>query len=639
MNALRRDPGRRARRASSVAIPVATCLVFALWRVIAGDPMTNGWQDLSIDARFVLRGSRPAPKDVAVVAIDSTAVDRFGWSPPPRDFFAKAIRRILAARPAALAVDMLFLDATKHDAALASALGPRLAPVILGTAARYGPEAPETRSDALKAALLRSAVGVVVGKGPTTNVAAPRLLAPRDAFLGSASLGHVNIITSSDRVARRVPLTEWVGSGLYLPSLALSAAIDASTKTGPGSVVLRPGDSVTLGERRIRTDRNGAVLVNDYGKRGSITTYAVGDVVDGRVPATALAGRTVFLGITADSLADEFATAYDPHLPGVEFLATLAANLLHGDVLVQNGWTAAASVILAGLAVLALLLLTRMRRLTLVAVGQSLVWLVGLGAMVLGFSWGNLVFDAPAVLFALVLGTGWSIWQRVTQEALQSGRLATERQNLAHYVSPILAEDLARSARPDFEGRTQPATVLFVDLAGYTTLSENLSPAETQQLLSGLHHVFETGAAEHRGVVVGFMGDGAMIAFGLPAPEQSDAARALACGRTLLRNGARLTAPGRPDVPLRMRVSAHSGPVMAGVAGGEHQAQVTLNGDTVNVASRLQEVAKANGVAFVASRATLDAAEQTDPEASRGFALLGTEPIRGRHEPIEVWAT
>ena len=618
-----------------ILVPVTICLAFALWRTIIGDPLTNSWQDRSIDTRFAMRGSRPVPDNVVLVAIDEAAIDRFGWSPPPRDLFASAIRTILSAKPASLAIDMLFIDVTARDASLRDALEPGAAQIVLGTAAQYGPESTRPHSAAIEAALVRSAVPLVVGDEPRT-IPAPRLFASNDALLVGGRLGHVNIIASPDRVARRVPLTEWVGNGIYLPSLALAAAEQIGAQADP--IVLHAGESVTLAGHFIPTDRNGAVLVDYYGKRGAIATYSVGDVVDGKVPLESFAGHVVFMGITAESLSDEFATAFDPHMPGVEILATLAANLLAGDLLVQNRWTGGENVALGVFLASALLWSARVHRLLVMAVTQLALWLAGLGTLLLAFAGYNQVLDAPALVFALVVGTTWGIGQRVLYEVRRSSLLANERRNLARYVSPLLADDLARSQTPDFADRTQTATVIFVDLAGFTTLSEALSPADTQKLLHSLHHVYESCASQHLGVVAGFWGDVAMIAFGLPMPQDGDAARALACGRALLKGGEQLTAPYGQTEPLRLRVSAHSGPVVAGTAGGEHQAQVTLNGDTVNVASRLQEVAKAYGVTFVVSRVTLELAGRSDPLSTHGFARLATASIRGRVEPIEVWA-
>lgn len=616
--------------------PVLISMAFALWRALSGDPLTDRAQDRMVDAWFTLRGASPAPAAVVLVAVDAAAVDRFGWSPPPRDVFGRAIAAILAARPAVVAVDMLFLDSTDRDASLSAALAISEGRVVLGAAASFESGKAPPRSPALEAALARSALPLIVG--PAIEHAPPRLYVPNDAFLAGVRLAHVNIVASADGVARRVQLAQWVGGDYFLPTLSLAAALEVQGLQGVAPV-LRPGKSLAIGDRLIRTDRNGALRLNYYGTRGAIRTVGLNDLLDGRVPEAVFAGRAVFFGVTAESLSDAFVTSFGGRLSGVEILATLAANLVHGDLLVQGPGTSAADVALAGGLALALALATRLRALALVAVAGLGVWLVGLGVPFAGFIAANVVLDGPSAVFALTLASIWGGMWRLRGETRRSIRLDAERQNLARYVSPILVDDLARSRTPAFEGRIQQATVLFVDVAGYTAISEALTPAATAEMLRALHGVYESCAETHRGVVVGYAGDGAMIAFGLPAPEANDAARALDCGRALVAAGQGLHPPDRTAEMLRLRVSVHSGPVEAGLAGGRLQAQVTLSGDTVNVASRLQEVAKAEGAAFVISRATLDAAQAVDPRSVRDFAPLVTAPLRGRIHPVEVWAT
>lgn len=627
-------PGRGMLR--GLAAPVLASVAFALWRALSGDPLTDRAQDRMVDTWFTLRGARPAPAAVVLVAVDEAAVDRFGWSPPPREAFGRAIAAILAARPAVIAVDMLFLDSTDRDAPLSEALASSDGRVVLGAAASFDAGQAPPRSPALDATLARSALPLVVG--PAIEHAPPRLYVPNDAFLLGVRLAHVNIIAAADGVARRVPLAQWVGDDVFLPALSLAAALDAQSLQG-AAPVLRPGKSLAIGDRLIRTDRDGAVRLNYYGDHSAIRTVGLNDLLDGRVPEAVFAGRAVFFGVTAEGLSDVFATPFDTRAPGVEVLATLGANLVHDDLLVKGPGTTAADVALAAVLALALVLAARLRALPLVAVVGIAVWLIGLGLPFAGFTAANLVLDGPSAVFALTLASIWGGLARLQGETRRSIRLDAERRNLARYVSPILADDLARSRTPVFEGRIQQATVLFVDVAGYTAISEALTPAATAGMLRALHGVYESCAEAHRGVVVGYAGDGAMIAFGLPEPEANDAARALDCGRALVSAGQGLHPPGRAAETLRLRVSVHSGPVEAGLAGGRLQAQVTLNGDTVNVASRLQEVARSEGAAFVISRATLDAAQAADPRSVRDFAPLVTASLRGRVHPVEVWAT
>ena len=96
---------------------------------------------------------------------------------------------------------------------------------------------------------------------------------------------------------------------------------------------LAPGESVTLGRQAIPTDRHDAFGLNHYGGRGAIPTYSLVDVIKGQVPADRLAGRIVFIGVTALAAGDMFISPFVAELPGVEVLATAAGNIAHGQYL------------------------------------------------------------------------------------------------------------------------------------------------------------------------------------------------------------------------------------------------------------------------------------------------------------------
>ena len=117
-------------------------------------------------------------------------------------------------------------------------------------------------------------------------------------------------------------------------------------------------------------------------------------------------------------------------------------------------------------------------------------------------------------------------------------------------------------------------------------------------------------------------------------------ARALAASRQLLDSlgdwNLDLQAAGQE--PVRLRVGLHYGPVIAALLGGERQGQVTVAGDTVNVASRLQEMGKEHKATLVASAefvAGVHRAGRDDMLA--GMRRLPAQPVRGRNETIDLW--
>jgi adenylate cyclase len=340
------------------------------------------------------------------------------------------------------------------------------------------------------------------------------------------------------------------------------------------------------------------------------------------------------VGVSATSLGDIFTTPYALNLPGVEVLATGVANLLHGDSLVRT----AEQRFLESLAIIALALAA---------------WF--LGARSLGPRWGMLfnlllliawfamcqalfvyqhrwVAEAGpglAILGGAVLGT----ISRIVYERRLRSEVERQRGNLARYVPPTMVDTLADRTTPAFDEREQMAAVLFVDLQGFTHASESRSPADTAHFLKEFHAQLEDVVAAHKGVVVQFLGDGAMVLWGLPQPTEEDPALALACAREMLLRLARW----QPD--SRARVGLHYGPVAMAQLGGRHQAQVAAAGDTVNVASRLEAAAKATGTILVVSDdmvTTVRALGRTD--LIKGLWPQNAQPVRGRDKPITYWS-
>ena len=205
--------------------------------------------------------------------------------------------------------------------------------------------------------------------------------------------------------------------------------------------------------------------------------------------------------------------------------------------------------------------------------------------------------------------------------------------NLARYTSPLLTEALSEDDRPAFDGQPRQAIALFVDVEGSTAMGEALGPDGAGRFLARFHRAVERAAAASGGVVEQFAGDGAMIVFGLPEARPADADATLSCIAAPFAE----TAADGPPIPIR--VGAHVGRARASILGGARQRHVTITGDVVNAASRLQEVAKAAGMRVAVSDALLQATE-----APRGWVArlhldeIGLQALRGRSARLHVWA-
>lgn len=191
-------------------------------------------------------------------------------------------------------------------------------------------------------------------------------------------------------------------------------------------------------------------------------------------------------------------------------------------------------------------------------------------------------------------------------------RLACQlRPSVAVHVSPVLNPKTATASdgfadASSHEGREQTVVILFADLRGFTALSERRLPYDVVHILNQYFRLMGEAIEAHGGYLDKFIGDGVMAIFGVDG--EPDAARsALAAARAMLSRLDELNAFLSPvlERSLRMGIGIHSGPAILGRMGYGHRRHFTAIGDTVNTASRLQEMTKTLAASIVVSEDVL----------------------------------
>jgi adenylate cyclase len=231
-------------------------------------------------------------------------------------------------------------------------------------------------------------------------------------------------------------------------------------------------------------------------------------------------------------------------------------------------------------------------------------------------------------------------------------RMKVGLRSFAHYVPTSLVRRLlANGQEAALGGEEKELTVLFADLAGFTSLSESLTPTE---IVSEMRDYFEiaTEAIEHRGGTLDkFLGDGVMAIFGAPETVAGHATRACEAALDIVRSLAEM-APERVTTghpPLRVRIGLHTGEALVGNIGTNERFAYTVFGDTANLASRLEGLAKFYGCSVLASEETRTATRERfawrriDRVAvvgrTRGtllFELLGENPSKTEYPEYEA---
>ena len=216
-----------------------------------------------------------------------------------------------------------------------------------------------------------------------------------------------------------------------------------------------------------------------------------------------------------------------------------------------------------------------------------------------------------------------------------------KRANLARYFSPNMVDGLMQTGGRLDEMRTQRVTVLFADIWGYTTISAAMPPMQLMTLLRELLRMFENAIFANGGTLDKFLGDGLMATFGTPKAGPRDAANALACACAMADAIARWNRKRRENglPPMYLGIGLHHGDVVLGDIGSERRMEFAVIGDTVNVASRIQEMTRALNIAVLASDGVIQAARaEAGEDAAKDFTDTGEHELRGRGGKIRLWS-
>lgn len=601
-----RDTKRPGVRAALLGAVVGCCL-WGLAVLAGGTPQGRSLEDMALDAAYLLRARDLRPADILVVAVDEPSLQEIGlpW-PWPRRLHARLLNRLHAAGARAVALDMVFAEPSDpaDDTALAKALADD-GPVVLAAAL-------ESVDDPAFSRLVR--------------------IDPLPLFAkAAAGVGLAVLTPDPDGVVRRFS-THQTG----LPTLAGTTA----------GLLAKDG--------RVP---NASGLIDYPGPPRTIDTvsYAAAIDPDHPLPAGRIAGRLVVVGramaASAAPLgqADVFPTPFTRQTGqpafGPEIHAAILATLTGGG----PGQELPLGLTLARLGLLLPLgaaLLFCLRPTLAAATAVTLAaGLTGLSAAL--FVW-RFFWLPPAILSMGIVGCGAAA---TLYRGIVEGR---EKRFLgrafSRYLSPVVVRELVRRPeRLELGGEEAEVTVLFSDLAGFTSFSETLAPKELIAVLNAWFTPATERILAAGGTLDKFIGDAVMAFWGAPLPEPRHAAKALEAALAMRRAmdavSRSLAERGLPR--LAARFGLHAGPAVVGNVGSRERFNYTILGDTVNLASRLESLNKQYGTTILASAAVMVAAGQTFPcreidrvrVKGRAAAVAVFEPLGLPGEPVPEYAT
>jgi adenylate cyclase len=457
--------------------------------------------------------------------------------------------------------------------------------------------------------------------------------------------GSFTVISDDDGMVRSTSLLQRIGDGYY-PSLALATAavyLDASaiapvfdtadTDSGAADFIR------VSGARRARRIPVGLGLLTNVqfrgpgGPQGGAFRYvSAADVLAGRVKREVLEGAIVLVGTTAPGLQDLRATPVNKEYPGVEVHANVIKSILDEHYKTHPDYAAGieyVQVIVVGL-VLALLLPALAPLAAVLASGMAFAAVVGLNWYAYrALDWTTDMFICLlliAVLFVLNLAWGWFFEHR-------KGRALVSR--FGEYVAPELVAQMAENPEAyTMEGESRELTVMFVDVRGFTTISEGLSPKALREYINlYLTAMSEDIRGSHQGTLDKYIGDAVMAFWGAPVAFADHASRAVATALLMQASAARLNEDfqRRGWPPLAIGIGVNSGLMHVGDMGSAIRRAYTVMGDAVNLGSRLEGITKVYGVGIAVGEATRLAA----PEFV--YRELDLVRVKGKNEPVAIF--
>jgi adenylate cyclase len=244
-------------------------------------------------------------------------------------------------------------------------------------------------------------------------------------------------------------------------------------------------------------------------------------------------------------------------------------------------------------------------------------------------------------LFIVSLIIAGAVWRSRRLVARQV-EAETARANLSRYFSPNIVDRLAESGGELDQVTAQKVGVVFVDIVGFTALSEELPPDRVVALLRSFYRRMGRVVFARGGTVDKYIGDGVMATFGTPRTGPEDATRALDCACAMIAeierwNGKR-RARGVPEI--RVGIGVHYGEVVVGNVGDARRLEFAVIGDVVNVASRLERLTRERGVPLIASADVIDAVRRETggvPDLLGRFLAEPELTVRGRRQPVSIW--
>lgn len=344
--------------------------------------------------------------------------------------------------------------------------------------------------------------------------------------------------------------------------------------------------------KEIKTDNHGLFRFFYAGKSGEFSSLSLINVLDGSVPASEFKDKIVLIGAYATGMQDHYLATNDVggNMYGVEMQANIIQAILDGATAVNVNRLLYSVVLALGVLIFSYLI-SDLPFWTLIAaplLGMFIHLYVGrLFALK-----GLLIPQLYCFIIALV-SMAYYILRKYFAEAAK--RLHAMKV-FGRYMDPALVQKLVSENKLEYSlgGNKREVAVLFVDIRGFTSMSESLQPEEVVGILNEYLSMVAECIFDHHGMLDKFIGDAAMAIFNAPADQEDYKYEAVATAFEIVKRSDELSAKllKKFGKTISYGIGVHAGPAVVGNIGSSFRMDYTAIGDTVNTAARLESNAK-----------------------------------------------
>ncbi|MEW6534777.1 MAG: CHASE2 domain-containing protein [Candidatus Auribacterota bacterium] len=443
--------------------------------------------------------------------------------------------------------------------------------------------------------------------------------------------GFFNTIPDADGAIRHMPLVCRFDGDFY-PSLSLQIASEYLGDPIKLQLSQYGIEQLSIGQRIIPVSAGGKLLVNYIGPSMTFAHYSIADILKPGLETGVFRDKIVLVGITATGLYDLRVTPFSAVYPGVEIHASVIDNILNQKYITQPWWTYAISpfiIIAIGIVLSVLLPFMQPLRSCLFTILITLLVICGTYLLFLKLSvWYPPIYELLTIWFVFLGVT-------LTKFIMEERERRFIKNAFGQYLSAQFVNQLVSNPQLlKLGGEEKELTVLFTDIVGFTSISEQFDPTQLVTFLNGYTTQMSDLIMENSGTIDKYSGDAIMAFFGAPlffeTHAQSACYAALAMQRKLKEMRTETETSGIPY--FATRIGINTGKMVVGNMGSDNKFNYTVIGDAVNLASRLEGTNKFYKTSIVIG-------EDTQRKLDDSFITreLDSVKVKGKTQPVRIF--